>query len=107
MFTSLVETCRRVGPHIKWEALMENVASMTAKDRATITDLVNQTYPATLYRIDANILGPVNRPRFYWTSFEFAASEFLCNHTDKGYVELLKRGQWKPGAEGFLDKGVV
>ena len=38
MFVQLVTMLRRIAPHIEWSSLMENVASMSEEDRATIRE---------------------------------------------------------------------
>ena len=54
---------------------MENVASMSREDRDGITATLEledayMKYPMTPYALDAALLGPVRRPRLYWSSFE-------------------------------------
>ena len=46
---------------------------MTGQDRETISGMMAKAHPMMSrdpYMIDAAILGPVSRPRLYWTSFE-------------------------------------
>jgi site-specific DNA-cytosine methylase len=72
-FAQLVTMLGDLAPHIEWHAMLENVASMSEEDRGTITGIMDKAFPGQgrvePYMIDAAILGPVSRPRLYWTSF--------------------------------------
>ena len=80
---------------------------MTTHDRRTVTDKVSRAYSTHPYRIDANILGPVNRPRLYWTSFEFTSAEFTVTDWGNGCLDVEREEQWLPAPEGFLDEGAT
>jgi DNA (cytosine-5)-methyltransferase 3A len=55
--------------HKKLYFLMENVASMTAKDRDIITDELSEIFPdVKLVKINSADIAPANRRRLYWTN---------------------------------------
>ena len=69
LFRELVERLRRVAPHIRWSAMMENVASMSGTDREGITEELEQAYTTKPYWVDAELFGHIRRPRLYWPSW--------------------------------------
>ena len=75
LYASLANGLLEYMPDIEWSFVMENVASMPRKDRDVITNMLQfkdefQVYPLTPYALDAAIIGPVRRPRLYWSSFK-------------------------------------
>ena len=76
LFASLAKNLLESMTRIEWNFVMENVASMPKKDRDAITRAlhINDVSPLIEgmipYALDAAILGPVRRPRIYWTSFK-------------------------------------
>ena len=56
-------------PKKKLYFLMENVASMTTKDREKITDELKKIFPDTrMFKIDSALVAPAHRRRLYWTN---------------------------------------
>ena len=76
-FAQLCEMVREVAPDIQWDFVMENVASMTNSDRDAISVLLKPVGLTECYWFDAVTVGPVRRPRLYWTSWDLnAVQEF-------------------------------
>ena len=97
LMVELVERLRSMMPDILWHDLFENVASMVDADRHAITERLKKLHDRVLfspnfqqdllpgkltewlpYRVDAAAFGHVNRPWYYWTSWEVAVIEADC-----------------------------
>lgn len=81
-------------PKKKLYFLMENVASMTTKDREKITDELKKIFPDTrMFKIDSAIMSPSHRRRYYWTNIPNVT---IPKPSGKSYQDIL--------VNGFVDK---
>lgn len=70
--------------------LMENVASMTSKDRDKITEELKEIFPELqVLKIDSAIIAPAHRRRLYWTNIPNVTIPQPCG---KSYQEILVNG---------------
>lgn len=70
--------------------LMENVASMTSKDRDKITDELKEIFPELqVLKIDSAIMAPAHRRRLYWTNIPNVSIPEPCG---KSYQDIVVNG---------------
>ena len=113
MFADMVLTLTKLtGEHFdrfSWHALMENVGSMLPEDIQTVTDILEPSFrqdaPAGCkpsssrllpYFLDAAELGPISRPRLYWTTWSMPRGELTHSSTGALYVELVNAQSTTP-----------
>jgi DNA (cytosine-5)-methyltransferase 3A len=69
---------------------MENVASMTNKDRDTITNELREIFPdLKMLKIDSALLAPAHRRRLYWTNIPNVT---VPQPSGKSYQDILVNG---------------
>ena len=93
-YVAMVQTLKALKPDIVWHDCMENVSSMDESDKNTITQKVSviRTSGSEPYEFDAAQIGPQNRPRSYWTSWEFPeVGQFVVKANRNGNRVILKR----------------
>ena len=68
-FLVLVEECTVAAPVLIWDVILENVATMDPEHRERITKILSRLDLGGPLKFDAAEIGPIKRPRLYWTSF--------------------------------------
>jgi hypothetical protein len=99
---------RKVAPQITWHSMLENVASMSQANRDLISLELGREHPQPKpYWVDAALVGPVSRPRLYWTDWEPQEGELAYKDSGQGYMHASNPSKRRIGAEEFLDPGMV
>ena len=95
LMIELVKRLREVAPHIQWDDMFENVASMVDGDRNEITKSISELpchqNGELPYRADGADFGHVNRPRYYWLSWDVidpASGKIAERDRREGYVRV-------------------
>ena len=91
MFARMITRLKELTPNVAWNVMMENVASMTDAARSTITRELKPVCDSQPYRMDAEAVGHINRPRLYWLNWRPAAGEFVIKDSNRGYVNVSLR----------------
>jgi len=77
-------------PSEKLYFLIENVASMTTKDKNKITEALTEIFPDTqMYKIDSALVAPAHRRRLYWTNIPNVT---IPEPKGKSYQDIIVNG---------------
>ena len=69
LFVQLFKRCQKVAPWIKWDAMVEIVASMDSADRATVTQLLQPICDPTFQETGDGKMEPYWFDAVFWDQF--------------------------------------
>ena len=84
--------------------MYENVSSMTPADSWTVTVAIQEgPIPKLPYAIEAGEIGPINRDRLYWTSWEMPSTVDKYDNAETGRIQV-KFPPFQPLLSEFLNR---